>query len=436
LAADSANPSSDGSNYAEDDFVLYHFDDDFSDEDDQDVAAGGPSPQLAGSNNIVSGSMQRHVRSDSDEHSQVEDETSEIGSGEEVTRHNLVRLDRDLERDGALSTDWADFDMPDSSNSGEVYAIQGNMNEAENPKLHHEGNLSATRRSLRDLQGPVVPTLHLSASHLRLFDANSPHEAFLYCSDLLSFQWPMYYRTHPAIDRLNMTQHIPELGIVVIGTQIGRVAVCSLTRKGSRGPFGIRVDWILPFDAQENKQERPLAPLLGIAVGPVEGHQLSMSSSLFSDDPDLERTWLRNRIDDDGVPISFDPEAVRLRRHGSDSGSSGGSNGDSQTSDAEGSMAPEAKCQNGRSQRHTNRKCSQPPRSKLVKQAWPSRSEFEEARAVMNEPWRGLEYSRRYRLMLTYSNHTVMTYELSRGAPFVGPPAFGRPNWRNRDEPS
>jgi hypothetical protein len=81
-------------------------------------------------------------------------------------------------------------------------------------------------------------------------------------------------------DRLNMGAQIPELGIVIIASQIGRVAVLSLnTRKTCKGSKrarynAFRVDWFLPFKSQEDELLRPIAaPLLGIAVSPIQGQQ-------------------------------------------------------------------------------------------------------------------------------------------------------------------
>lgn len=81
-------------------------------------------------------------------------------------------------------------------------------------------------------------------------------------------------------DRLNMSAQIPELGIAIIASYIGRVAVLSLnTRKTFKGSkrsryCAFRIDWFLPFRSQEDELLRPaLAPLLGIAVSPIQGQQ-------------------------------------------------------------------------------------------------------------------------------------------------------------------
>ncbi|KAI4731082.1 hypothetical protein E4T49_01210 [Aureobasidium sp. EXF-10728] len=92
--------------------------------------------------------------------------------------------------------------------------------------------------------------------------------------------------------RINMYAQIPSLGIVIIATQQGRVAVLSLTQTVTRmldyekvkpnhpslersrmekRIYGYRVDHILPLASQEEAGHRPKAGIHGIAVGPVQG---------------------------------------------------------------------------------------------------------------------------------------------------------------------
>ncbi|KAK7526541.1 uncharacterized protein IWZ02DRAFT_443875 [Phyllosticta citriasiana] len=76
-------------------------------------------------------------------------------------------------------------------------------------------------------------------------------------------------------DRMNLYAQIPELGVVIVGSAGGRVAVLSLTQTSSNRPGGktyaCRIDHILPTREQERKGERPAASLAGIAVGPIQG---------------------------------------------------------------------------------------------------------------------------------------------------------------------
>jgi len=78
---------------------------------------------------------------------------------------------------------------------------------------------------------------------------------------------------------MNMIHQIPSLGIVAIASQVGRVALLTMTKLKSHSEhkaslLGFRVEHILPFQSQEDRGERPEVPLLGMAVGPMQGHGL------------------------------------------------------------------------------------------------------------------------------------------------------------------
>lgn len=78
------------------------------------------------------------------------------------------------------------------------------------------------------------------------------------------------------MDRLSLQAHIPELGILITATPKGRAAVYTLCQSPD-GPdeapvYFHRLDWMLPFKSQEDAGERPLAKLIGIATGPLQGN--------------------------------------------------------------------------------------------------------------------------------------------------------------------
>ncbi|KAA8913136.1 hypothetical protein FN846DRAFT_931000 [Sphaerosporella brunnea] len=79
------------------------------------------------------------------------------------------------------------------------------------------------------------------------------------------------------IDRLNMVAPIPELSLVVAGSQKGRVGIFRLTRAGPN--FGMRLDMVLPrergMEAGElDVETRPPSALLGLAVSPIQGKEM------------------------------------------------------------------------------------------------------------------------------------------------------------------
>ena len=70
-----------------------------------------------------------------------------------------------------------------------------------------------------------------------------------------------------------MIAQIPELGVVVIGNQVGRVGILTMTRWEAQKQSGYKIECILPFSSEESKGMRPRKPLMGMAVGPIQGHE-------------------------------------------------------------------------------------------------------------------------------------------------------------------
>lgn len=82
-----------------------------------------------------------------------------------------------------------------------------------------------------------------------------------------------------------MIHQIPELGAVAVGNQIGRVALLTLTKwpaiEEDRGKIPVSADIedyaafkisaILPLQSQVDGNLRPEEPLLGMAIGPIQG---------------------------------------------------------------------------------------------------------------------------------------------------------------------
>lgn len=119
-----------------------------------------------------------------------------------------------------------------------------------------------------------------------------------------------HIKNHPRLegvcmhDRINLHAQIVELGIVIVGSAKGRAGVISLTQaeeegSKSRRPFyGCRIDWILPFRDQEEEGKRPIAPLLGIAVGPVQG--------MLGRQADFSRRWRLLMMYGDNSVLSYE----------------------------------------------------------------------------------------------------------------------------------
>lgn len=80
-------------------------------------------------------------------------------------------------------------------------------------------------------------------------------------------------------ERLNMLRYVPELSLVVVGCQMGRVGLFTTTRDRNAADLGLRLEHTLPFATQEQAGERPVRPLLGFAIAPVQGREQAAPST-------------------------------------------------------------------------------------------------------------------------------------------------------------
>ena len=270
-----------------------------------------------------------------------------------------------------------------------------------------------------ELRISTIAALQCSQFHVRLLNipkARSPH---FFCANILTQDLPegMEMSNYAHLARLSMIQSIPELGIIIIASQLGRCAVCTLTKTSNNNALGLRVDWILPTRRQERAGHRPMHPLLGIAVAPVQGRTFQSSGPERDDDQDETQEWLRDRTVH-GVNTTFDRTVLVLdktaRDHRDNEDSSDG--------------GPSSRHQQDRARRKRSSKprgkrlrpsdslsAHQKPRSShssLSSQASSSSRPFPVPEP--SDSWAAVESSRRYSLMLTYLDMTVLTYEIER----------------------
>jgi hypothetical protein len=144
------------------------------------------------------------------------------------------------------------------------------------------------KQSLRTSSGPL---LLCNPQSINLFQSLSLHrrtqdDPIIYMSDPLEQDCrPDLAIQLAQIDRLNLTAQIPELGVVLVGSAKGRVAILTLHRLDENvysfsgvladsrpSTFTMRLLTILPLAEQEERDQRPLQPLVGLAVAPVQGH--------------------------------------------------------------------------------------------------------------------------------------------------------------------
>lgn len=135
-------------------------------------------------------------------------------------------------------------------------------------------------------------SLHFSILHTSLHNIYLRQEptgpVTVKMDDALDQYYPPSFDPLGWSDRLNMTAQIPELGVVVVASQVGRAALITLTRvrlKGGKYKHAFRVDWILPFKSEEDEGLRPNVPLAGIAVGPIQGREFQSNRSNDSSPP-------------------------------------------------------------------------------------------------------------------------------------------------------
>ncbi|EXJ83699.1 hypothetical protein A1O1_07323 [Capronia coronata CBS 617.96] len=279
-------------------------------------------------------------------------------------------------------------------------SLQGQASWTAQLKRNSKANAWDVRKVRADTTPPPIPVLHCSASNLRLIIAPEADSAHLFCANILKQVLPQEIEQtrHAHLDRLNMMQAIPELGVVIIASQLGRCAVCSLTKNQKSGTLGLRVDWTLPTQKQEARRLRPFLPLLGMATSPIQGHLKSEDDTAgYPDDSPVE--WGSDGAVD-GVPTTFDPTVIVVRE----------------------CEIPESDQHHQRADRETDHDSDH-----QLKRKRPSYDSDTESGSKVSietsrwdtpssrESWQTTESSRRYRLMLTYMDMTVLTYEISRG---------------------
>lgn len=198
--------------------------------------------------------------------------------------------------------------------------------------------LQFTRENIRMILGPLAerPTVI----------SGPPDHFYPYSADGMS---PL-----AAYRQYNMVKYIPEDGLVVVATQMGHVGIISLAEAHLKGHM-FRMRWMVPLRSQEIYGDRPLMPLLGMAVGPVQGQELPMDASDCSPQQSNNDMLFHFCMADEERGLAGEEKGAGFTSalsHGCD-----------------------------------NRHCK--PR----------------------EQWQGWQSSRRYRLLLIYADHSVLSYE-------------------------
>lgn len=264
-----------------------------------------------------------------------------------------------------------------SDDDGESFGTEENAHllTLGNPRISHL--MSKVRPyEFPNVSVPRMAIIHCSNTHIRMLGSPKARYPHIFCANIVRQILPEdILNTQPGaemqfMDRLNMIQKIPELGILLVATQAGRAAVCSLTRQDDL--LGFRVDWVLPTKKQERSGRRPhLCALIGMAVAPIQGRGKHRDDAGEED----ERMMVKDGVID-GVKTTFDPNMVVLRHRPT-------------------------------SKERQAQKAGKSVEPKLEARSWES--------TLRDIPaWQAVEHSTRYRVMLTYTDLSVLTYEISR----------------------
>lgn len=127
-----------------------------------------------------------------------------------------------------------------------------------------------------------------------------------------------------AIDQMKLSVQIPDLGVLLVGSAAGRVAVFSLHQlhpnpfhEDPRRPVHtMRLDHILPLESQEHRNERPLTVLIGLSASPVQGHAHTIDADGGHEDVEASdnrsRRWRILMLYRDQTMLSY--ELTRVSR--------------------------------------------------------------------------------------------------------------------------
>jgi hypothetical protein len=253
---------------------------------------------------------------DDEDDDEGEDEDNDVDGNDEESSPNILGYQ-------GLDTVLADADFPISSISEEQDTVM-------NGSAGHIGEIFFTSQQLQTLVDPFTPSPSPPTLEERFlarsgqFIENSKGDDFqlsrsgelilqsyrhsttlhptqddtlpTQCDNLLRQEFTHdvgFPRPLTDYDRLNMLATIPELSLILVASQIGRVALITITRPVQRDTrlghiVSMRVDLILPFKNEETEKIRPSHGLLGMAVGPMQNERAKMMARGAGEGP---RRW-------------------------------------------------------------------------------------------------------------------------------------------------
>ena len=241
-------------------------------------------------NDVILDEYRAEDQNDDDETNENEDEDEEEGA-------DIEEDTEDMENPGSSEGSSMSLDavttLPQENslvrNSFEQAQHQSNSPAAQNQTERPDRVRRVISQTVPQVFQPIMRKLPFSMLHSSETEISFFHDPLTQPSIIM--RDPLHEKLSPDMywlgryDRMNMVAQVPELGLVLAASPVGRVALFTLTRRKVMQLSALRLDWILPLYSQEKNGERPRVPLLGIAVGPIQGRQLA-TTDVDRDSPD------------------------------------------------------------------------------------------------------------------------------------------------------
>ena len=177
------------------------------------------------------------------------------------------------------------FEDPDGMPGWDIDRQYGHLSQMKPKSFVWTRSIKTTEETEQDERFPNTAFLQISHAQIFLHQPREPHLGYptISMNDPLKQYIPMHIQwaldvSAPSLmamwNRISLHASIPELGVVVVGTYNGRCGVISLLQGESETGETIyywKMDWLLPFQDQEHRHERPGTYLIGLAVSPLQG---------------------------------------------------------------------------------------------------------------------------------------------------------------------
>jgi hypothetical protein len=254
------------------------------------------NPESEVASELYDGIISWGTISDSDDESLLDDEAADESIGE-------LEGDADHEFDDTTSSVVATGDRPPrklSSSTASSHTIDHAMySSTSSDSSDSSHQFSEEEGAEPEPTQPPTSFIFSTTEHNAYLLPTTLLSPTVVCKGFLHQHFPSaMHQFLGQIDRLNLVTAIPELSLVVAGSQKGRVGIFRLTRSGDN--FGMRLDTVLPKErgvetGELDVETRPPSTLLGVAVSPIQGKEIISSRSGSEDGATPRRRKVRQR---------------------------------------------------------------------------------------------------------------------------------------------